>query len=142
MPSYKIHLAFGLFIGIIFSIAFKSIWYLPIAMLYSILPDIDINTSTIFKMYLIASCLLAIYLIVYFSNNALAKIVSIAIIATLIILQLVHHRGFFHSFGAGLLLSLPMIYFFNLIGFAAAFSGYISHLALDHFKIDKKKQRF
>ncbi len=141
MPSYKLHILFAIiFSSIITYILYKyNIYNLttkeliiiaPILFIYSILPDIDISSSKISKIFRIIS-LLIIIITLYLNIITLAIIITII----LLILEFIKHRKFIHTITAAIILSLPLLYF-NYVITIAAFIAYLSHLLLDrHVKL-------
>ena len=98
---------------------------LPILFIYSILPDIDVSSSKISHIFRIIG--LSIVLVAIFFD---LKILAISIAGILLILQFVKHRKFIHTVTAGILFSLPLVYFSHIIALFA-FVGYSSHLLID-----------
>ncbi|MFH0860229.1 MAG: metal-dependent hydrolase [Candidatus Altiarchaeota archaeon] len=101
--------------------------------LYSLLPDLDTPSSrmrrVVAKLFLsVTLASLIIYLIGYGDNRLLY--ISLSLSSMLYILWFVKHRGILHTPVAGLILSAPLYLLAPMIA-AAAFIGFISHLALD-----------
>lgn len=135
MPNHKFHISLGLLLFFSYFILNQNIKiyiFLPIAIVYSILPDIDISNSKIGK---IARNIL-VFLSIIFITLSLIKnfklIYSLIPLIFLAILQLVPHRKFFHTIKASILLSLPLI----IIGLDAFVFGVLNYLV--HLIADKK----
>jgi len=137
MAGYKFHILTGIILAGIVSLGLYFIGFKPsileillaiiVVPIYSILPDIDIESSKIshfMRIFLIAGI---IYLIVKKSLFAI-----ILAVIMLIFEILVRHRGFFHSITASVLLTAP-IYVISKSVFLTgiAFLSYISHLLVD-----------
>lgn len=136
MAGYKWHVIFGiLFAGLFVYVSYKHkifnlkfleiISAAPILLIYSILPDMDTSSSKISSLLRIVG--LAIILVAVLFD---LKILAIAIASILLILQFVKHRKFIHTVIAGILFSLPLVYFSHIIALFA-FIGYSSHLLID-----------
>ena len=136
MSMYKGHILFGLiFTSVVvylsYRLKFLNFSYTellistPIIFCYSILPDIDIRSSKIRK--IVTTVSLAFILVSIFFD---VKWLAISITLTLFILQFTKHRRFFHSISAGVLFSLPLILFSQVVALIA-FLGFFSHLFLD-----------
>lgn len=145
--NWKEHLGLGYIIGMlcffifyftgIMDLGFKSVIFLIlITFIYSLAPDLDIQSSKPRQII----TLLGLILILYFnftSNELNVRIISIVllIIWTLPLFDGFGHRGHYHSLLFGLLISLPLIYFsytFAIIGLATFLSHTISD---DDFKL-------
>jgi len=137
MAGYKFHILTGIILAGIVSLGLYFIGFKPsileillaivVVPIYSILPDIDIESSKIshfMRIFLIAGI---IYLIVKKSLFAI-----ILAVIMLIFELLIRHRGFFHSITASVLLTAP-IYVISKSVFLTgiAFLSYISHLLVD-----------
>jgi len=137
MAGYKFHILTGIILAGIVSLGLYFIGFKPsilemllaiiVVPIYSILPDIDIESSKIshfMRIFLIAGI---IYLIVKKSLFAI-----ILAVIMLIFELLIRHRGFFHSITASVLLTAP-IYIVSKSVFLTgiAFLSYISHLLVD-----------
>ena len=136
MTNYNKHIIFGIIFATLFvyinhkyaliNISFTNlIISAPILFVYSILPDIDISSSKISTSVRIIG--LIILLVTVFLDM---KTISIPILFVLLMMHFFKHRGFIHTISAGLILSLPLIYF-NAIVSLFAFLGYFSHLLID-----------
>ena len=136
MTGYKWHIIFGvLFAGLfvyvsymfkLFNLTFlEIISAAPILLIYSILPDMDISSSKISSFLRIVG--LSIILVAVLFD---LKILAISIASVLLILQFVKHRRFIHTVTAGIIFSLPLVYFSYIIALFA-FIGYSSHLLID-----------
>jgi len=139
MPGYKTHIIFGLIISIgfgflmsgyldldFFNFSLIELFFsIPVVLVYSLLPDIDLHSSKISHLFR-GLALLFVLLAIIFD----LKKFSITIIAVLIIMEFLKHRKFIHSITAGLILSLPLIYFSPILSIFA-FIAYLSHLLLD-----------
>ena len=136
MAGYKWHIIFGvLFAGLFVYISYKykifNLTFLeiisaaPILLIYSILPDIDVSSSKISSLFRVVG--LSIILVAILFD---LKILAISIASILLILQFVKHRKFIHTVTAGVIFSLPLLYF-NFIIALFAFIGYSSHLLID-----------
>lgn len=136
MAGYRYHLFFGFFIsGIVGVLSLKlnilnfsyldKILIIPIILIYSILPDIDIASSKIRKIFMIIG-LSSLLAVIWFNYKSL----SISITLILLLLQFIKHRKFIHSISAGLIFSAPLIIFSWIIALIA-FICYISHLLVD-----------
>jgi len=140
MPGYKGHIIGGIAIGIVlililfyinskFNLFELSIVNLlaiiPVIMIYSILPDVDISSSKI-REWTLSVGLTIIFFTILFD----LKLIAVLFTAILFSLQFTKHRKFFHSITAGLIFSLPLVYFHYSIAIFA-FIGYLSHLILD-----------
>jgi len=138
MAGYKFHILTGIILAGIVSLGLYFIGFKPsileillaivVVPIYSILPDIDIESSKIshfMRIFLIAGI---IYLIV---KKSLLFAIILAVIM-LIFELLIRHRGFFHSITASVLLTAP-IYIVSKSVFLTgiAFLSYISHLLVD-----------
>ena len=137
MSGYKRHFLVGLIVTCICGlIAFwghylafnppNVIWLLVICFVFSLLPDIDIGTSIIRKVFLVA-------FIVYIFIAGIGP-VGYILGAIVIILQFMSHRGIMHSILMGILLSGMLWFYFQAWAFPIiALINFISHLALDEF---------
>ena len=131
MPSYKWHVGVGFlaYLGIIVLTDYNPFIFLAITVVYSLFPDIDISTS---KLGWVTRLLLVISVIAGIVLNQL--ILSLIAGIALLLLFFVKHRGFFHTFRAALLFSIPLAF----ISIPASFFGfglYVLHLVLDrHYK--------
>ncbi len=131
MPSYVVHLTIGL-IMMGFLVFYLKIFHLGgliqafvIALVYSLLPDLDHRHSKI-RIY---TLIIGLLFIVFF--YIIGKLFfAFSIIVGLFALNLFKHRGLLHRILIGILLSLPLLflgYSLALVGFAC----YMSHLLID-----------
>jgi membrane-bound metal-dependent hydrolase YbcI (DUF457 family) len=109
---------------------------IPIAVLYSLLPDIDIKSKGSQIFYSII--LITLIILCYYNLSFIASIIAIISI----IPQLFSHRNFTHSLWFALIFPVPFYFLFvhfNLsvgyfiLFYISALSGYLSHLILDKF---------
>jgi len=99
-------------------------WMLLICFIFSLLPDVDIGTSIIRKVLLIA------FVVIIFVNGV--GPIGYILGAIIIIIQFLPHRGIMHSFIMGLLLSgLLYFYFNNWVFPIIALVNFVSHLSMD-----------
>ncbi|MBR9690422.1 hypothetical protein GOV08_01935 [Candidatus Woesearchaeota archaeon] len=136
MSGYKGHILFGIIFVMIIYLVSQYLYFfrvsklslligLPILFIYPILPDIDIRSSKIRQIVTIVGLLIVLFSILF--NE---KLLSVSLTLILIVIQFLKHRKFIHTVAAGLLFSLPLL-FFNPIVAVLAFAGYFSHLVLD-----------
>ncbi|MBI5390247.1 metal-dependent hydrolase [Candidatus Woesearchaeota archaeon] len=136
MPSAITHQIFALMVALPFCLLFY--WFhvlafdlstilqvICIILTFSIMPDMDLGSSTIRKIFLpLALGLLLSFLI-------LGQIMPALIICLILIaVHFLRHRGFLHSLPAALLFSIPLLMYqwtFALF----AFVSYFSHLLID-----------
>ena len=135
MPSNKVHLSIGiLYYIIILTLVeitpFQAVTFAAIAVLYSLLPDIDAKQSKVrygFQMVLVLLAITA--LLTYYFNRVPLSLAFIPLLV-FIALQFVQHRKFIHTLRAAALFSLPLL----LLGLPEALFGllqYCSHLIID-----------
>lgn len=135
MSGYKTHFLAGFIVTCItalvifytgrldFTVA-SVCWLVAISFIYSLLPDIDIGTSIIRKIFTI------IFVVFIFINgiNTVGYILGIAVI----VIQFLPHRGIMHTYIAGALLSgLLYLYFNSWVFPIVALLNFVSHLILD-----------
>ncbi len=136
MSTYKVHILFGVILVAIFAVIvqkyqlfnFSILEFLisiPIIITYSILPDIDLRSSKISHLFRGLSFFVLLLMIIFEMKEY-----AITIVIVLIILEFLKHRKFVHTISAGIILSLPLIYFSYVIAIFA-FAGYLSHLIID-----------
>ena len=131
----KAHIVAGITLGLIFYLYTKNFWIFPVAIVYSVLPDIDIRTSSTFKWYVVLAAIFIIYCftipatITWFGLKA--KYFGIIALVFLAILQFFHHREFFHSIAAGIILALPLYFLLGKYVFIGAVASFYLHLFLD-----------
>lgn len=139
MTDWKHHLLFGfIFVGM-FSYLYMKYWqnnFLPlttwsvlvtisIVLIYSLLPDVDADSSIINKF--VNSVLVVVAIILIISKIYWAAILSVVMI---FILEWVKHRGFFHSVITGVFLSAGL-YFLHPFYAIVALIAYTGHLLMD-----------
>jgi hypothetical protein len=140
MPSSKVHSTLGIVVSVILWYAFHyyaglevlKLAYLPLFVLYTILPDLDIPNSKIaphFKKFCVLGAILG-GCAHYLKPNFYILLFSIFCGVLLVMSIFTTHRKFFHSPIAAVLLSAPLV-FINVEWAAVAFSGYIFHLLID-----------
>ena len=130
MPGYKIHSLAGIVITAILIYALEptlteAIGYAAIGIIYSLLPDIDIESSKISKSITFLG-LVGLLSLVYFSYIYPALVLGLV----LVLMRLLKHRGFIHTIRAALLFALPLVF----LGYVEAIFGfllYVFHLGLD-----------
>ena len=131
---FFIGLAITIFIGFILfiqgSLAITGqniIWLLIISFVFSLLPDIDIGTSMIRKVFLTA---FVIFILINGVNSLGYLLGSIVIV-----LLFLPHRGIMHTYLMGGLLSgLLCFYFLDWVLPLIALLNFCSHLILDKIK--------
>lgn len=132
MTGYKNHIAIGIGISIlfvvlnyfidIFSIDWKTyLIAIPIIILYSILPDVDVRTSKSFG--IVMFFLLITILLSVLCRQWWWFATAIFLAITIMFLK---HRGTMHKWWMGAILSAP-IYFINPVLTIFAFISYLSH---------------
>jgi len=136
MPGYEEHFSAGLIVtfvaafvawlfGFIDYSGANVITLVGISFVFSLLPDIDIGTSMIRRVFIV---IFALYLCV----NGLNWIGYI-LIAVLIILQFLHHRGIMHSYIMGILLAGALYFvYYDWVFPVIALLNFISHLWIDN----------
>lgn len=152
MPSIRTHLIAGTILGVLSYFLYKHFYaaidkpvneigyvvlLVTISLIYSIMPDIDLETSTTYKWYAIIGAVTSLY--IFLINNTVLnmfgiqvslKAIAIVFLIGLVLLQFIQHREFFHSIAAGLLFSAPL-YYFSLGLFLTGLLAYYLHLFLD-----------
>jgi membrane-bound metal-dependent hydrolase YbcI (DUF457 family) len=104
--------------------------YLLIMIIYSLLPDIDHQSSKIVWWFIPASIIGM--MAGYFSNNEPLMFGSFGLLlVTFLSATFFKHRGFTHTISFGVLISLPLIYLFSYQEALLAFLCFYSHLAAD-----------
>ena len=154
MSSYKTHIVVGFILNLVlvFTLLFFKIITLelillisiPIIFIYSQLPDIDQRNSSIVRILLIVATMLInfgflmIYipaitqkLNLYIPYLSYTLLIGVVMLTTTIVGIAFNHRGWTHSVTAGLIVSLPLIYFHWILALIA-FISFFSHLALDN----------
>lgn len=146
MVNWKTHIIFGLiFTLIIYFIIYafievKTFYYLlflPLVIIYALLPDIDIEGSIIRKFIdaLIFFIIIGCVLIFFLTNNNIYLILSIIIALIGLCLFLLKHRGNVHSLITGILFALPVLFIDKLLA-GLCLVAFLSHLLIDgEFKI-------
>ncbi len=145
MSGYRGHVAGGLvLITLVIHFFYHSffnpsaidiVWYVVIATMFALWPDVDIK-STGQKLFYLIFFITDLYLI--FTSQFQAS----AFFGLLIILPILSkHRGWTHTYWAMLFIPMPILLYpmisnnsINFIGFPyylAAITGYLSHLMLD-----------
>lgn len=140
MPNYKTHIVVGFLLVFAFLLANYYLNIIPfkptkptdfilvglIPLIYSILPDIDINSSKIFGVTITLALILM--LISIFTGRIL---LVVAIIIALLVILALSHRGITHSLLGAVIMIIPLIllfhWFFVLVGLIA----YLSHILVD-----------
>lgn len=135
MSGYRKHFLAGLIVTVLaaFFIFYQHYmvlnwincaWLLGISFVFSLLPDIDIGTSIIRKVFLIA---FVIFIFIYGIGP-----VGYILGAVVIIIQFLPHRGIMHSYLTGILLAgLLWFVFHDWIFPVVAGLNFVSHLVLD-----------
>jgi len=135
MPGYEEHFSAGLIVTFIAGFVAWIFGYLPyshmnvltlvgISFIFSLLPDIDIGTSMIRRVAVVA---FAIYLVV----NGLNWIGYILIIILLGI-QFLSHRGIMHTYLMGGLIAGALYFvYYDWVFPVIALFNFVSHLYLD-----------
>jgi len=145
MPGWKTHGMIGIGVGILSVIAmfyFKvpTFWFyglgMVVAVFYALLPDVDHRNSFIH----LALTFLGLGAILYFAltkNLDYVILVDLIMVGILIATLITGHRGWFHSWSAALVLSLPLIFFSDTVSLpfiaVTGFVGYCSHIIADKF---------
>lgn len=93
-----------------------------ITMFYSRLPDQDIEGSKVNDWVSLA--LVGVIIWAFFTSHILYGLIAALYIA---FLQVINHRGVVHSFGMGILMSVPL-YFINPLFFIVGLVAYLQHL--------------
>jgi membrane-bound metal-dependent hydrolase YbcI (DUF457 family) len=130
MPGYKIHSLAGIVIVGVLIFALEpalteTIRYIVVGILYSLLPDIDIESSKISKAILMMG-LAGLLTLIYFSYI----LPALALGLVLVLMRFLKHRGFIHSIRAAIIFALPLI-FLGYIEVIFGFLLYVFHLGLD-----------
>ena len=135
MPGYREHFTAGLIVTLIAGAILIFLGYLDlsiknlvillaISFIFSLLPDIDIGTSMIRKVFI----LFFVAFLFIKGLTPLGYLLAIILVA----IQFIHHRGIMHSIITGILLS-GLLYFVNhnWIFPIIAVLNFASHLILD-----------
>jgi hypothetical protein len=141
------HLVWGAIFYIIAYIIFSEIIFIDgptifisllITLIYSLLPDLDLNSSWIKNQFnRIAAYFIILLLVLFLFTGVFDIFVIITIlIGVELLLLFIKHRTIMHSPIFGALLSAPLLFinFPNYLYFGAAIIGYFSHLIVDGFK--------
>lgn len=139
MVNFDRHVFAGVIVGIIGSFVFKNPILLLVGALYSLIPDLDLNNTIPFRWFLTATCAYAIYMLVrdqdymteLFGYLFPQRYFAVPPLLFVIFLQFIQHREFFHSILAGILFSVPLLFFFDWQGFLIGLLSFYSHLMLD-----------
>lgn len=141
------HLATGFTVGILF-IVITNIWlgwfskeinsiaiYGGVIFIYSLLADTDHRNSFISFLFIGASILGLIVGYNYKNNIVMYSAFGLLIIT--FIAWIIGHRGFVHSITFGILVSVPLLYFFSYQVALLGFICFYSHLVADseYFKL-------
>jgi len=144
MSGYKIHLlAYGLFAWIITSALIKLGFAIKpgaeflisilVGLVYCLLPDIDTPSSKMREYVdkvLLFSCLACILAFALGLRDYSLLYASALAVAFMYALWYTRHRGIFHTWYAGVVLSLPW-WFFSPLYSLFALIGFLSHLIVD-----------
>ena len=134
--GYKMHIAFGIIIALLFFYLVRNqdlfqmsnlelALSLPVVFLYSILPDVDLTNSKIRGILMVTGLFITlIAILMQFS------MLAIGLLVVMILMQFLEHRKFIHSVVAGVVFSIPFV-FYSLPLTIFAFISYVSHLLLD-----------
>ena len=137
----KEHLLIGFISGIVlifithfllgwFDYTLESIClYTIIIAIYCLLPDADHRNSTISFVF-VGTSIIGMIVGYYYHNNQIL-FSSFALLVVTFIAWIVGHRGFIHSITFGILVSVPLIYFFSYQVAILAFVCFWSHLIAD-----------
>lgn len=104
--------------------------------LYSQLPDIDSDASKVNKFWNTAMGLFGIYALITKSYTWF----GVLAVASIVCLEWVKHRGFLHTWAAGLVFSAP-IWFYNPFLAVIAFACYELHIIIDEADTEAKRWR-
>tara|TARA_Y100000034_G_C6901817_1_gene417277 strand:+ start:354 stop:800 length:447 start_codon:yes stop_codon:yes gene_type:complete len=121
----------------LFKFSFEALKLIPIIVIFSILPDIDIKTSKISKYTLKGLLLLVLMLLVLYLIYSIVLIIYyvLFIVVFLILSTFFKHRGKFHSLVFSILLASPLL-FLGLFEFLSGLLAYLGHLIVDsEFKL-------
>lgn len=141
------HLFIGYVVGIILILAthmsfewfpFTAItimYYAVIIFVYALLPDADHRSSTISFIFVGVSILGMAYGYNY-KNNAMLYF-SYGLVVTTFAAWTIGHRGFVHSILFGLIVSVPLMYFFSYQVAILGFVSFMTHMWADgeYFKL-------
>lgn len=140
--NWKWHIIISLFVSVttflVINYYFNIIgnrailWYIPFLCFYAILPDIDIGTSIIRRIFnIVAAIFTLVCLGLYFYMESISFVYFIiAIIIITLIVNLTMHRGIFHTILMGFVLAIPMTYFGYLWALLCVIA-YSTHLFMD-----------
>lgn len=142
MVDYQEHLIYSAIIIVFLSITLIAgfdivvdtylLLLIPIWFTYTILPDIDCDTSIPFRIFkilclILLACFAGVFL---YTKSMLYLYLLVGVPAVYLFIKFLRHRGIMHTFYVGLLLSLPLLFVHWLFFFVASVS-YISHLLID-----------
>ena len=141
------HLLVGFIVGILFifithfflgwfNYNFKDICiYIIIIALYCLIPDTDHRNSTISFVF-IGMSIFGMSAGYYYNNNIVLFSFFTLLVITFIA-WIIGHRGFVHSILFGIIVSIPLMYFFSYQISILSFVCFYSHLVADEipFKI-------
>lgn len=135
------HLLFATFIFTFIYVVASSVMDLEIEkiliaffifLIYTLLPDIDKNNSWIRKQLdKVILLLLVVFIVISIVNtDKTALLIAAVLLIAEIILTVIKHRGFVHSFAFGLMAASPLL-FLDPVYFIAGFLGVVVHLIAD-----------
>ncbi|MBN2013867.1 MAG: metal-dependent hydrolase [Candidatus Altiarchaeota archaeon] len=138
MSGYRVHaLSYMVFISVLLCVLSFLGFQAPVSSLlpaffvgffYSLLPDVDVDRSMVRRFFVF--CLLVCLGLFFFSDVFFFALAGVVLGFFLFVSFFVRHRGFFHSFSAAVLFSLPL-YFLDPVLFFFGFFGFLTHLAVD-----------
>jgi len=143
MPSYHTHLViaaisalmlFGMFSDVVAKYP-EFLMSLPIFFVYTLLPDVDIPSSVISnhaRKFFVVGGILS-YISYYFYPNFYVLFFCFFCGIMIVAMTFAAHRKFFHSFLAGVILSIPLL-FLGFVWFLSGFLGYSIHLLADRYR--------
>lgn len=151
MSGYRGHLFLGLLVLALLVYCFQELgvwvfkdfsvsgnlqmiaWFLPVALFYSVLPDVDIRTSKVnhFLTGLLFIGGLVSLVVYYFVNEVLFFLVGLFSLFVGFLGLFMKHRGFWHSFPGGLFVSVPL-WLVSPFYFLVALCCYWFHLVVDY----------
>ena len=145
--DWKSHVLFGLLLysmAVLMAKAFQFAIGLDtifggaiVTIIYSLLPDIDMEKSRIHKavsLSLLIAAILGFVAFAYYKSQVFLAM-FLALVAIAVAAKFLKHRGFTHTLRFGLLCSVPFLIVHPSLFFAALI-GFASHLIADlHFKL-------
>lgn len=148
MVDWKTHIIFGVvFTTIIYmilrfftSIQVKDVYYLlflPLIIIYTLLPDVDIEGSIIRKFIdtLIFFIIIGSILIFFLTENNTYLFLSIVVSLIGLCLFLLKHRGSVHSLIGSILFAAPILFIDTFLA-CLCMIAFLSHLLIDgEFKV-------